>query len=67
VIRDAFIGIRSVFAVPQIGQRMMESTIGGALLDVLSKEGGQQKTMAATSSFILSKLQIHIARDGIQK
>jgi hypothetical protein len=67
VIRHAFIGIRSVFAVPQIGQRMVESTIGGVLLDVWFKEGGQQKTMAATSNFISSKLQIHIARDGNQK
>jgi hypothetical protein len=67
VIRHPFIGIRSVFAVPQIGQRMVESTIGGVLLDAWFKEGGQQKTMAATSNFILSKNQIHIARDGNQK
>jgi hypothetical protein len=66
VIRHAFIGIRSAFAVPQIGQRMMESTIGG-LLDVWFKEGGQQKTMTATSDFILSKLQIYSAKAGIQK
>jgi len=37
---------------------MMESTIGGVLLDVWFKGGGQQKTMAATSNFILSKFQI---------
>jgi hypothetical protein len=67
VIRHAFIGIRSIFAVPQIGQRMVESTIRGVLLDVWFKEGGQQKTMAATSNFISSNLQIHIARDGNQK
>jgi hypothetical protein len=67
VIRHAFIGIRSAFAVPQIGQRMMESTIGGVLLDVWFKDGGQQKTMAATSDFILSKLQIHSAKGGLNR
>ena len=37
---------------------MMESTIGGVLLDAWFEVGGQQKTMAAASNFILSKLQI---------
>ena len=46
---------------------MMESTIGGVLFDVWFKEGGQQKTMTATSDFILSKLQIYSAKAGIQK
>jgi hypothetical protein len=53
-MRHALIGIRSAFAVPHIGQRMMESTIGGALLDVWLKGGGQQKIISATSEVIFT-------------
>ena len=50
-------GIRSVFAVPHIGQRIMESTIGGVLFDVWPEVGGQQKTMVRPSKVIFAHLK----------
>jgi hypothetical protein len=57
---------------------MMESTIGGALLDIWVKGSGQQKIISATSEVIFNELKSfvsqksdirygHMAKSGIQK